>query len=139
MIYLDCYIAVKGKASTMKYPEISVPYDPTKHVFRYVGVTRQFYFTVSTSTPDNSFVRPLNRCYSSNPGKDCILRYHSIPSGTTDTVQVLVRSVIAVRKVVVHHNVDPFDVDTTAEQVCGHQDTLLEVLELLVPSSPGAT
>lgn len=61
------------------------------------------------------------------------------PSGTTHAVQVLVGSIIAIGEVVVHHDVHALDVDTTAEQVGGHQDTLLEVLELLVPGSPEAT
>lgn len=34
--------------------------------------------------------------------------------------------------VVVKHNVNPLNVHTTAKQVSGDQDTLLEVLELLV-------
>ena len=36
--------------------------------------------------------------------------------------------------VVVEDDVDPLDVHATAEQVSGHQDPLLEVLELLVPA-----
>mmetsp|Transcript_125271 Transcript_125271/g.400431 ORF Transcript_125271/g.400431 Transcript_125271/m.400431 type:complete len:293 (-) Transcript_125271:886-1764(-) len=50
-------------------------------------------------------------------------------AGTTDTVEVRV----AVRRhVVIDHNVDPLDVDATAEQVGGDHDSLLELLELLV-------
>ena len=36
--------------------------------------------------------------------------------------------------VVVEYNVDTLNVHTTAKQVGGHQDTLLEILELLVPT-----
>lgn len=50
-------------------------------------------------------------------------------TGTTDTVQVGV----GVRgHVVVDGKVDPLDIDTTAEHVGGHTDTLVELLELLV-------
>ena len=35
--------------------------------------------------------------------------------------------------VVVEHYVDPLNVHTTTKQVGGYQDTLLEILELLVP------
>ena len=38
------------------------------------------------------------------------------------------------RHVVVEDDVDPLDVHPAAEQVGGHQDPLLEVLELLVPA-----
>lgn len=34
--------------------------------------------------------------------------------------------------VIVKHNVDSLDIHATAEQVCGHQDAFLEVLELLI-------
>jgi len=39
--------------------------------------------------------------------------------------------------VVVEHNVDPLNVHPSAKQVGGHQDPLLEVLELLVAGEPG--
>ena len=39
--------------------------------------------------------------------------------------------------VVVEHNVDPLDVHASTEQVGGHQDSPLEVLELLVAGEPG--
>ena len=55
-----------------------------------------------------------------------------LPSCTADAVKVLVRAVIAIREVVVHHDVHALDIDTAPEQVSGHQDPLFEVLELLV-------
>lgn len=58
------------------------------------------------------------------------------PSGTTHAVQVLVGSIVAVREVVVDHDVHPFDVDTATEQVSRYQDPLLEVLELFVSVRP---
>ena len=36
--------------------------------------------------------------------------------------------------VIVEYDVDPLNVHPAAEQVRGHQDPLLEVLELLVPT-----
>jgi hypothetical protein len=35
--------------------------------------------------------------------------------------------------VVVEYNVDSLDIHTTTKQVCGNQDTFLEVFELFVP------
>jgi hypothetical protein len=50
-------------------------------------------------------------------------------TGTTDTVEVRIGFV---RHVVVDGNVDTLDIDTTTENVSGHTDTSLEVLEFLV-------
>jgi hypothetical protein len=52
-----------------------------------------------------------------------------------DPVEVGVR---VLRHVVVEHDVHALDVHATAEQVRRHQDTLLEVLELLVPAMFGS-
>lgn len=41
-----------------------------------------------------------------------------------------------IRHVIVEDNVYPLNVHTTAKQVGGHQDTLLEILELLVSGQP---
>jgi hypothetical protein len=38
--------------------------------------------------------------------------------------------------VIVEHNVDTLNVHTTTKQVGGNQDSLLEILELLVTSQP---
>ena len=46
----------------------------------------------------------------------------------TYAVEVRVR---VLGHVVVDDDVDALDVDTTAEQVCGNKDALLEVLELV--------
>lgn len=54
-------------------------------------------------------------------------------------MEVLVRAVLAVGEVVVHHDVDALDVNAAAEQVGGHQDALLEVLELLVAVRPATS
>lgn len=62
--------------------------------------------------------------------------YFSSPSCTAHAVEVLVRAVLAIGEIVVHHDVDALDVDSAAEQVGGHQDALLEVLELLVAVRP---
>ena len=68
----------------------------------------------------------------------CIIRKQSYMThlGTKSTspsnsVEV---SVGILGHVVVEYNVDTFNVHTTAKQVGGHQDTLLEILELLVPT-----
>lgn len=58
------------------------------------------------------------------------------PPGTPDAVQVLVRSIVTIREIVIHHDINPLDVDTTSEQIRRHQDTLLEILELLVSGRP---
>ena len=51
-------------------------------------------------------------------------------AGTGHPVQV---GVGVLWHVVVEHNVDPLNVHAATKQVRGHQDTLLEILELLVP------
>lgn len=51
-------------------------------------------------------------------------------------MEVLVGAVVAIGEVVVHHDVDALDVDATSEEVGGHQNALLEVLELLVAVCP---
>lgn len=43
--------------------------------------------------------------------------------------QVLIRCVVAIREVVVDHDVDALNVDASAEEVGGHEDALAEVLE----------
>ena len=58
------------------------------------------------------------------------------PSCAAHTVEVLVRAVVAVGEVVVHHDVHALDVDAAAEEIGGHQDALLEVLNLLVAVCP---
>lgn len=58
------------------------------------------------------------------------------PSCASHAVEVLVRAIVAVGEVVVHHDVDALDVDAAAEEVGGHKDALLEVLELLVAVRP---
>lgn len=50
-------------------------------------------------------------------------------TGTTDTVEV---GVGLIGHVVVDSDVDTLNIDTTTEDVSGHTDTGLEVLELLV-------
>ena len=57
-----------------------------------------------------------------------------LPSPPPHPVQVGVR---VLRHVVVEHDVDPLDVHASAEQVGGHQDSPLKVLELLVAGEPG--
>ena len=47
--------------------------------------------------------------------------------------------VSVLRHVVVEHNVDSLNVHATAEQVGGNQNSLLEVLELLVPKTQYAS
>jgi hypothetical protein len=41
--------------------------------------------------------------------------------------------------VVVEHNVNALDIHSTTEQVSGNQDTLLEILELLIAAQPATT
>lgn len=50
-------------------------------------------------------------------------------AGTTDAVKV---GVGIGGKIVVDGQIDPLDIDTTAEHVGGNADTLVELLELLV-------
>lgn len=50
-------------------------------------------------------------------------------SSTTDTVEI---GVSITGKIVVDGQVDALDIDTTAEDVGGHTDALVELLELLV-------
>lgn len=71
-----------------------------------------------------------------NPKSVTKLLQRNPPSGTTHAVQVLVGPIVAIREVVVDHNVHAFDVDTATEQIRRYQDPLLEVLELLVSVSP---
>lgn len=52
-------------------------------------------------------------------------------AGTTDTVQV---GIGISRHVVVDGQVDTLDIDTTTEDVGGNADSLVELLELLVPT-----
>lgn len=61
---------------------------------------------------------------------------HSLPSCTAHAVEVLVGAVVAIGEVVVYHDVHALDVDAAAEQVGGHENALLEVLELLVAVCP---
>ena len=51
-------------------------------------------------------------------------------SSSGNSVKVGVR---VLRHVIVEHDVDPLYVHATTKQVGGHQDPLLEVLELLIP------
>ena len=41
-----------------------------------------------------------------------------------------------IRHVIVYHNVDTLDVDSSADQVRGHQDPLVPFLEVLVSGQP---
>jgi hypothetical protein len=56
------------------------------------------------------------------------------PSGTTDTVKIRV-SISG--QIVVDSEVDTLNVDTTAEDVRGYTDSLVEILELLVAANTG--
>merc|ERR1719264_2520225 len=55
------------------------------------------------------------------------------PSSPSNSVQVCVS---VLRHVVVEHNVDSLNIHATAEQVGGNKNSLLEVLELLIPGQP---
>jgi hypothetical protein len=55
---------------------------------------------------------------------------------TTDTVEVRVG---IAGEIVVDGQVDTFDIDTTAEDVSSHTDTLVELLELFVALDTGGT
>ena len=41
------------------------------------------------------------------------------------------------RHVVIENDVYSFDIHSSSKQVCGHEDSLLEVLERLVSGQPG--
>lgn len=73
-----------------------------------------------------------------SPTDPSSLHFH-LPSGPTHAVQVLIRPIVPIREVVVHDDIHALNIDTAAKEVCCHQDTLLEVLELLVSSSPVPT
>merc|ERR1719245_1288983 len=52
-------------------------------------------------------------------------------SGSGDSVEV---GVSVLRHVVVEHDVNSLDVHSATKQVCGHQNSLLEIFELLIPA-----
>ena len=68
----------------------------------------------------------------------CIIRKQSymthLGTKSTSSSNSVEVSVCILGHVVVEYNVDTLNVHTTAKQVGGHQDTLLEILELLVPT-----
>ena len=53
-------------------------------------------------------------------------------AGTTDTVQIRIG---VGGQIIVDSEVDPLDINATAEHIRGHADALVKLLELLVPTN----
>lgn len=78
-----------------------------------------------------NFVECLGICLVGDKGHCQSLGAETTSSG--NPVEVGVR---VLGHVVVENNVDPLNVHASAKQVCGHKDSLLKILELLIPRQP---